>query len=67
MVGEHPLFFLAKRMESSASGEGRRVWQSSSLVDALRNQFAGPSKEMMDTIIVAQNQVKDGFLAVGQW
>jgi hypothetical protein len=46
MVGEHPLFFLAKRMESSASGEGRRFWQSSSLVDALRNQFAGPSEEM---------------------
>ena len=32
------------------------------MVDALRNQFAGPSKEMMDTILVAQNQVKDGFL-----
>jgi hypothetical protein len=37
------------------------------LVDALRNQFAGPTKEMMDTILVAQNQVKDGFLAAGQW
>ncbi|MCK5507850.1 MAG: hypothetical protein KAI50_04950 [Desulfobacterales bacterium] len=30
-------------------------------MDALRNQFAGPSKEMMDTIFVAKNQVKDGF------
>ena len=36
------------------------------LVDVLRHQFAGPSKEMMDTILVAQNQVKDGFLATGQ-
>ena len=32
------------------------------IVDVLRNQFAGPSKEMIDTILVAQNQVKDGFL-----
>jgi len=31
-------------------------------VDALRNQFAGPSKEMIDTILVARNQVRDGFL-----
>ena len=31
------------------------------LVDVLRHQFAGPSKEMLDTILVAQNQVKDGF------
>jgi len=31
------------------------------IVEALRNQFAGPSKEMMDTILVAKNQVKDGF------
>jgi hypothetical protein len=30
-------------------------------VDALRNQFAGPSKEIMDTILVAKNQVKYGF------
>jgi hypothetical protein len=37
------------------------------MVDALRNQFTGPSKEMIDTILVAQNQVMDGFLAVGQW
>ena len=33
------------------------------LVDVLRNQFAGPSKEIMDTILVAKNQVKDGFFA----
>jgi len=32
------------------------------MVDALRNQFTGPSKKMIDTILVAQNQVKDGFL-----
>jgi hypothetical protein len=36
------------------------------LVDALRHQFAGPSKEMMDTIVISQSQVKDGFLATGQ-
>jgi hypothetical protein len=36
-------------------------------VDALRNQFAGPAKEMMDTILIAQNQVKDGFLAAKEW
>ena len=32
-------------------------------VDVLRNQFAEPSKKMIDTILVAQNQVKDGFLS----
>ena len=37
------------------------------LVDALRNQFVGPSKELMDTILIAQNQVKDGFLVAGQF
>jgi hypothetical protein len=35
-------------------------------VDALRNQFAGPSKEMINTILVAQTQVNDGFLAWGR-
>ena len=39
---------------------GLKIWLP--LVDALRNQFAGPSKEMMDSILVAHNQVKDGFL-----
>lgn len=37
------------------------------LAEALKNQFAGPSKEMIDTIIVAQIQVKDGFLSLGEW
>lgn len=41
------------------------IWDP--LVYALRNQFTEPSKEMIDTILVAQNQVKDGFLAAGQW
>jgi hypothetical protein len=35
------------------------------MVDSLRHQFAGQSKEMMDTILVAQSQVKDGFIAAG--
>jgi len=37
------------------------------LMDALRNNFAGPSKEMINTILVAQTQVNDGFLAIRQW
>jgi hypothetical protein len=37
------------------------------LVDVLRNQFSGPSKEMINTILVAQTQVNDGFLAIRQW
>jgi len=36
------------------------------LVDALRNQFAEPSKQVMDTILVSQSQMKNGFLGVGQ-
>ena len=36
------------------------------LVDALRNQFAEPSKQVMDTILVSQSQMKSGFLGVGQ-
>ena len=35
-------------------------------VDVLRNQFAGSSKEVINTILVAQNQVKDGFRVAGQ-
>jgi hypothetical protein len=37
------------------------------LVNALRNRFVDPSKEIIDTILVAQAQVKDGFLAVEHW
>ena len=33
------------------------------MVNVLRDQFASPSKEMMDTLLVVQNQMKDGFLA----
>jgi len=33
------------------------------LVDALRHQFINPTEELIDTILVAQSQVKDGFLA----
>jgi hypothetical protein len=33
------------------------------LVNALRKQFARPTKELIDTILVGQAQVKDGFLA----
>jgi len=36
------------------------------LVDALRNQFAEPSKQVMDTILVSQSQMKNGFLGVWQ-
>jgi len=36
------------------------------MVDALRNQFIKPTKELMATILVAQSQVKDGFLVPGQ-
>lgn len=32
------------------------------IVDALRNQLSNASKEVINTIIIAQNQVKDGFL-----
>jgi hypothetical protein len=32
------------------------------VVDALRNQLAKASKEVISTILIAQNQVKDGFL-----
>jgi len=32
------------------------------VVNALRNQFAGPTKEVIDTILVAQTQMKDGLL-----
>lgn len=32
------------------------------LVDALRNQLSNASKEVISTILIAQNQVKDGFL-----
>jgi hypothetical protein len=35
----------------------------SPLVNTLRNQFFEPSKEVIDTILVGQTQVKDGFLA----
>jgi hypothetical protein len=36
------------------------------MADAPRHQILRPSKEMMDTILVAQNQVKDEFLDGGQ-
>ena len=36
------------------------------LVNALRNQFAWPTKELIDTSLVAQAQVKDEFLAAIQ-
>ena len=36
------------------------------LVNALRNQFARPTKELIDTILVGQAQVKDGFLTAIQ-
>ena len=36
------------------------------IVNVLRNQFAELTKEMAGTILIAQNQVKDGFLAVSQ-
>jgi len=35
--------------------------------DALRNHSEGPSPGVINTILVAQNQIKDGFLATGQW
>ena len=36
------------------------------LVDALRDQFARPSKEVTDTIFVAKMQLNDGFLSAGE-
>jgi elongation factor P--beta-lysine ligase len=36
------------------------------LVNALRNQFAWPTKVLIDTSLVAQAQVKDEFLAAIQ-
>lgn len=33
------------------------------LVSTLRNQFSDPSKAIISTVLIAQNQVKDGFLA----
>ncbi len=32
------------------------------MVDALRNQLSNASKEVINTILIAQNQEKDGFL-----
>ncbi len=36
------------------------------LVNALRSQFSKPSREVLDIILVAQVQMKDGFMAVKQ-
>jgi hypothetical protein len=36
------------------------------LVDVLLNHPEGPPQGIIHTILVAQNQIKDGFLATGQ-
>jgi len=36
------------------------------LVNVLRNQFDESSKEIAGTILIAQNQIKDGFLVSAQ-
>jgi len=53
--------FGLTRKPGSKSGS---IWLP--LVNALRNQFARPTKELIDTILVGQAQVKDGFLAAIQ-
>jgi len=52
----------SERKKGLISSEMRPFTSWLPLVDTLRNQLSHASKDVIDTIVIAQSQMKDGFL-----